>query len=57
MSLKQNIKPGFPLKEGGLVKANISNLLEEAEIGLPVNNRGEAEVAVSSAFSNASMNG
>ena len=35
MSTKSNIKPVFPFKERGLVKADIIRLLEDSGIGLP----------------------
>lgn len=35
ISTKPNIKPVFPFKERGLVKADILRLLEESGIGLP----------------------
>jgi len=35
ISTKPNIKPVFPFKERGLVKADIIRLLEESGIGLP----------------------
>ena len=35
ISTKPNIKPVFPFKEQGLVKADIIRLLEESGIGLP----------------------
>lgn len=35
ISRKSNIKPVFPFKEHGLVKANILHILEESGIGLP----------------------
>jgi 3'-phosphoadenosine 5'-phosphosulfate sulfotransferase (PAPS reductase)/FAD synthetase len=35
ISTKPNIKPVFPLKEHGLVKADIIRILEESGIGLP----------------------